>query len=133
MTTRLPIKTVSESNLTVQSRLAGILKAKRIKDQRSETFYGLLSVWGRLAPPLPLTITLTRIAPRLLDTDNLASSLKHVQDGVADWHLGEYGQGQDRQEGLLWVYDQQRGVPHEYAVLITIDSMQETIYAQEKH
>src|SRR3990167_81795 len=104
----LPIRTVSESN----QREHWAQKAKRAKAQRSETYHHALNAWGRLSPSIgrfPLQITLTRIAPRALDSDNLAGALKAVQDGVADWLAGEYGQGQDRQAGLLWRYKERRG------------------------
>ena len=116
----MPIKTISESNQGGISRPAGIFKSKRIKRQRSETFYGLLDAWGQCRLSLPLIIIITRVSPRALDTDNLATSLKHIQDGVADWLCGKYGKGQDRQEGLCWEYTQQRGKPGERAVMVTI-------------
>lgn len=68
----------------------------------------------------PLVVVLTRIAPRDLDAGNLEASLKAVQDGVADWLAGEYGQGQDRQPGLFWRYGQQRGRSQEYAILVRL-------------
>lgn len=54
--------------------------------------------------------------------DNLPASLKAIRDGVSDWLAGSYGEGEDRQPGLTWRYAQQRGKPHEYAVLITLDT-----------
>ena len=121
----IPIKTISEANQRGITRLAAIFKAKRIKTQRSETYYSLLGAYARLPPIVckqPLVITLTRIAPRALDHGNLEASFKEVQDGVADWLAGEYGKGQDRREGLCWQYRQQRGKPKEYAVVVTIQN-----------
>ncbi len=34
-------------------------------------------------PPLPLMITMTRVGPRKLDDDNLASACKYVRDQIA--------------------------------------------------
>ena len=119
----IPIKTISEANQRGITRLAAIFKAKRIKTQRSETYYSLLGTYGRPTPIIlerQLVVVLTRIAPRALDQGNLEASFKAVQDGVADWLAGEYGKGQDRQEGLCWQYTQQRGKPGEHAVVVTI-------------
>ncbi len=63
----------------------------------------------------PLTITLTRIAPRNLDSDNLAISFKAVRDGVADF-LGV----DDGHKSLTWLYDQRKGKPGQYAAEVTI-------------
>ena len=115
MTTRIPIRTVSESN----QREHWAQRAKRTKRQRQDVFTTLRAHhWP--APPLPIIIALTRIAPRQLDQDNLAGALKGVQDAVADWLAGGYGTGQDRQPGLRWRYAQHRGSPREYAVEISI-------------
>jgi len=68
-------------------------------------------------PALPCTITLTRIGPRDLDDDNLASGFKAFRDGVADW-LGI----DDGDKRLTWRYAQRRGKPKEYAAEIVIES-----------
>lgn len=61
---------------------------------------------------LPATITLTRVAPRRLDSDNLAGSFKAVQDEVAA--LMGIDDGDPR---ITWVYAQRSpSVPNEYAV-----------------
>ena len=117
------LKTISESQETGISRLAGILKTRRIREQRSITFLELIQAWGMKAPGLPLTITMTRIAPRQLDSGNLEACLKHVQDGIADWLCGQYGKGQDRQEGLAWQYAQMRGKAREYAIEVAVEGM----------
>jgi hypothetical protein len=65
-----------------------------------------------------VAITLTRIAPRVLDTDNLASGLKAVRDGVAD-ALGV----NDGSSRLTWRYAQERGKPREYAVRVEIQAV----------
>jgi len=64
----------------------------------------------------PLRVTLTRIAPRALDSDNLAGSQKHVRDGIAD------GLGiDDRDPRVEWAYAQRRGASREYAVEVRIE------------
>ncbi len=63
----------------------------------------------------PVQITLTRIAPRTLDDDNLASGFKATRDGVADW-LGV----DDGDKRLSWRYAQERGAPKTYQVRIEV-------------
>lgn len=61
----------------------------------------------------PLFVTLTRLAPRRLDSDNNVGSLKAVRDGVAD-ALGI----DDRDPRVTWLYGQEKAKG--YAVRITI-------------
>ena len=64
---------------------------------------------------LPVTITITRVAPRKLDSDNLARSMKAVRDGIADaFRLDD---GDDR---LDWRYAQRTGRAKEYSVDVEI-------------
>ena len=51
----------------------------------------------------------------MLDSDNLASSLKAVRDGVAD-AMGV----DDGCSRIQWCYAQRKGKPREYAVLVEI-------------
>lgn len=67
------------------------------------------------APAPPADVFLTRIAPRKLDSDNLAASFKHVRDEVARW-LGV----DDGIESVVWHYAQRQGKPKEYAVMIEV-------------
>lgn len=52
-------------------------------------------------PAMPVVVTLTRLAPRKLDDDNLASAFKAVRDAVAEW-LGV----DDGSDQYQWVYRQ---------------------------
>lgn len=66
-----------------------------------------------------LTVTLTRIAPRKLDLDNLVAGMKPVRDGVADG----LGMRDDRESrSLSWQYAQMRGIPGEYGLRISIEA-----------
>jgi hypothetical protein len=69
-----------------------------------------------LASPVSATITLTRIAPKRLDDDNLQTVFKSLRDGVADWLEIDDGSPQ-----LTWCYAQAKGQPREYAVRIGLD------------
>lgn len=70
--------------------------------------------FGRLVGPV--TVTLTRIAPRSLDGhDNLRSGFKGAVDGVADW-LGV----PDSDPRIQWNYAQETGAPKHYAFRIEV-------------
>ncbi len=73
---------------------------------------------SRVTPPAPgrrLLVTITRIAPAALDSDNLVGSAKHVRDGVADW-LGI----DDRSPLVTWVVEQEKGAPRTYGARVVI-------------
>lgn len=75
-------------------------------------------------PKLPCRITLTRIAPRELDFDNLAYALKKCTDVVADWLLPGLAAGRaDGDDRLKFELTQRKGSPKEYALEIKIQSM----------
>lgn len=110
---RLPIHTRSEANLREHWRL----RAKRTQNQRyaarALTWHAALNAQRPVG--LPADITLTRIAPRRLDSDNLAGSLKAVRDGIAD------GLGIDDGHILMaWHYKQRKGGVGEYAVVVEV-------------
>ena len=108
----LPIKTLSEANL----RTHWAQRARRVRSQRENACLLVRVKLGR--PPArasQIRVRLTRIAPRTLDSDNLAAALKAVRDGVAD-ALGM----DDGDECIEWAYAQRKGEPREYAVLVEI-------------
>jgi len=112
-TVYLPLRTRSESNL----REHWASKGRRTKSLRHGTYWGLMAQWGKMdVPEEGMTIRLTRIAPRKLDSDNLAGALKAVRDGVADYLAVDDGDPR-----LRWEYDQRRGKKKEYGVSITLD------------
>jgi hypothetical protein len=64
---------------------------------------------------LPCVVTLTRIAPRALDDDNLRGALKATRDEVAAWLLVD-----DRDPRVTWTYAERRGAVREYAVEVSV-------------
>ncbi len=106
----VPIKTVSEAN----RREHWAERAERVRQQRSLARMMLATNTAR-APVGALRIRLTRIAPGMLDSDNVHGALKAVRDGVADY-LGV----DDGDESLTWEVAQERGAPKTYAVRIEI-------------
>jgi hypothetical protein len=96
----LPLETISELNAREHWRA----KANRVKKQRQDAhMLCLISGKGFVVPKnATLDIMLTRLAPRKLDSDNLASAFKAIRDGIADW-LG-INDGSDR---ITWTYAQE--------------------------
>jgi len=112
----LAIRTESEANL----RENWHVKAKRVRMQRQITRVMVGQCrkdWRDDLPGTTHVITLTRIAPRPLDTDNLARSFKAIRDGIAD--TLEIDDGSKR---LTWNYGQEKGPPKQYAVRIEIQT-----------
>lgn len=114
---QIPIKIVSEANRREHFRVVAKRKAlHRFNAQACMAFKlnpGFLMRHGQCDA---ITITLTRIGPRTLDDDNLASGFKACRDGVADW-LGI----DDGDKRLTWRYDQRKGKPKEYAAEVQIE------------
>lgn len=111
MLIRVPLKTINPLN----RREHWAVRSSRVKRERE-----LVTLWARAAkfkvPPLPLIVTMTRIAPRKLDPhDALPASFK----GAADALCALIGVD-DRTEQIDWRYRQQRGEPREYAIQIEV-------------
>jgi hypothetical protein len=111
---RLPLKIESTPN----RREHWAARASRAKLHRT-TAWASLREADKLPRILgPVVVTITRIAPRELDDDNLAAGAKAVRDGVADW-LGV----DDRDPLITWRYAQERGKPKEYAARIEVQTV----------
>lgn len=78
------MRTFSEANIHEHH----MQRHKRMGDQRpvvAMAMRGNANARG-VKPPIPCTVRITRIAPNELDPGgNLETSLKSVQDGIADW------------------------------------------------
>lgn len=111
----LPVRIESIAN----KREHWAARSARAKSQRVQAWAELRYV-ADSAPRLlgPVLVTLTRIAPRDLDSDNLAIGFKSVRDGIADW-LGV----NDNDKRITWVYAQERGKPKEYAARIEVQAV----------
>lgn len=100
----IPIRTRSETNIREHWRA----RHRRRKEQRNLAAL-FTRQWLDEPIPGPYRITLIRLAPRKLDSDNLASSAKAIRDGIADAlgiddgdeaHRWEYEQAQRREYGV---------------------------------
>ena len=94
------------------ARLHWVAKARIVKEQR-QLVTMFLGRWPR--PELPVTVRLTRIAPRALDGDNLQSAFKACRDAVATW-IGV----PDNHPGIVWKYAQSKGGAKRYAIAIEV-------------
>jgi hypothetical protein len=110
----LPIRTESEANLrehwAKKNRRAQLHRGTARLILRQPQYAALYRHTGNFI------ITLTRIAPRSLDTDNCANSSKHVQDGIAD-ALGI----DDGSKRIQWRYAQEKGKPKEYMIRVDME------------
>jgi len=120
ISTIIPVKIESSLNLREHWRV----KANRNSSHRSAAWFALKAEAKWRAEILPCTVTLTRIAPRELDGDNLQGGFKSIRDGVADW-LGV----SDNDKRITWVYRQEKGAPKTYAARIEVETVREEIAA----
>ena len=108
-TLQIPMRLPSAANL----REHWAAKHRRVKQERVTVGWLLRA---RPRPTLPVTVTLTRIAPRAFDDDNLRGAFKGIRDEVARW-LGV----DDADPRVTWAYEQRRSGVREYHVLITVE------------
>jgi len=121
---RFPIKLPSAANM----RDHWGRRHRRVKNQRRDT-WAVLRQRGVVKPRLPVTVHLTRIAPRRLDQgDNLAMALKAVRDEVAAW-LGV----DDGSRWVEWRYHQRKGEPKEQACEIWFEETGKGGFDENRH
>lgn len=107
----IPVRIISEANSRQHWR-----KAAARKQLHRQTARLVLQQYARPMGESELfTITLTRVAPRKLDDDNLSSGFKAVRDGVADW-LGI----DDGSPRICWQYAQEKSKAGEYAARVHV-------------
>lgn len=84
----------------------------------------LLSYWPAVKIELPCVVTLTRVAPRSLDYDNLVYAFKNTKDFIADKIVPGRAAGRaDDDDRISWEYGQKKGIrPNEYAIIVRIES-----------
>lgn len=111
MKVEIPLKIESSLNLREHWRV----RANRNSSHRSAAWFSLKAAapWRNFDR---VVVTLTRIAPRELDSDNLQGGFKSVRDGVADWLTLN-----DNDKRIEWRYAQEKGAPKHYAARIEVD------------
>ena len=106
-------------NQKLRGKTAAARRGQWAKTKRERAFANMICrVYIGPNVALPVTITLTRIAPRKLDTmENLAGGAKAITDGIADW-LGVA----DNDPRVSWRYAQERGEARQFAVRIRVQA-----------
>jgi len=116
MKTSLPLRTVSGDNSREHFRK----KAARAKAHRFAAKWAVNNLYRGNAAVVEinsgLLVTLTRVAPKPLDSDGNASGMKHIRDGIAD----AFGLRDDSDPRITWAYAQRKGGVRVYAVEIEI-------------
>ena len=95
------LQVISESNSREHWRKAHV----RHKYQKLHIRLALLD--NKIPQNLPVIITLTRLSPRKLDSDNLQTAFKYVRDTIADHFIPGKAPGRaDDEPSFEWRYDQ---------------------------
>lgn len=93
-------------------RIHYMARHRHMKAHRSAV---LEAIAGRAMPKLPAVVTIVRIGPRKLDTDNLAIACKGIRDGLAEaWRVDD---GSDLYD---WRYAQEQAGRGVYGVRIEV-------------
>jgi hypothetical protein len=112
-------------NVSLNSRMHWAKRAKIVRAQRAAVALSW-SRWGMKGKATePSVVTLSRIAPRRVDDDNLRGLLKGVRDEVAT-QLGV----DDGGKLVKWRYEDRKGAVREHAVQIRVETQYEW-YARE--
>ena len=113
---RLPIRTRSELNTSEHWQA----RRKRHRGQKNELWAAFIAYRDKVR--LPCHVTFVRLAPRILDTDNLASAFKHLRDQLAYILIPGLAPGRaDGDSRLAWSYDQKKTTAKLYGVEIILD------------
>lgn len=78
-------------------------------------------------PEMPITVTLTRYAPRPYDDDNLIPAFKYIRDAISEHILGQvdnkkYRPGRaDSDPRIKWKYSQEKTVQEENYITIGVE------------
>ena len=105
----LPIDTGSPANERGATRWRGARDAAI----RSKTAHLVLRAIRLHRVTVPCTVVLVRVSPRALDSDNAASAMKRVRDGVADALAID-----DADPRVTWVVEQRRGEKRQRGVIV---------------
>lgn len=109
------VRTRSEMNQSRQEHWS--TKKKIVDAQHDAVTYALRAESVRCLFKPPIRVTLARMGPKRLDSDNYRSALKATRDAIAKW----IGIDDGRDDLLEWVYDPQEE-NLKYGVRIRIES-----------
>lgn len=109
--TVIPIRIESTPNL----REHWAQRAKRAGKHKADVHVAMRA--AKMPYAVPCVVTLTRIAPRTLDGDNLQAGCKAARDAVALYLAVD-----DADPRVEWRYGQEKGGPKEYALRVSINA-----------
>lgn len=112
-----PIKTVSEANRG--GREGWWVRNKRKKAQQAEIVSVMQNAMIGKQLQFPLVVKITRIAPKKMDSDNLARAFKGIRDAIATKFKVDDGDD----EKVKWEYDQEPIGKLKYSVKVEFISM----------
>lgn len=113
----LPIKTISEGNCQQTWQV----KAKRHRQQQARVKLYMENYRDLIK--MPVQITITRIAPRKFDFDNLVFSQKWVLDAICDQLVPGLKPGRADGDPRIKkvIYEQEKGKPKLYATRVLFE------------
>lgn len=115
----IPIRLPSLANARMHWREVYSIK----RDQKRATLRCMADCMDSVGvPPLPLEVTITRVSPRELDDDNLATACKHVRDQVALLLVGGKTGQYDGCDFFTWVYRQRSEGANRHYVEVEVKS-----------
>lgn len=107
----VPIHTISEAN----TREHWTIAHTRHRRQKLAVHHALLS--NQVNTHLPVAVTMTRLSPRKLDSDNLQSALKYIRDAISEYFIPGKAPGRaDDDPRFTWQCHQEKSP--EKAVLL---------------
>lgn len=116
------------SIMRIASLRGRLAQAQKAKIQRSMVWLVLTSRFGPRPPKLPVCVTITRVAPRKLDShDNLRASAKHVVDEIAEWLRVD-----DSSNMVTWRFEQEKNKRYAVKLVIRSGSKQVNEYERSK-
>lgn len=101
LTVTIPMRLESSANGRGSWRIAWA----REREQKNTVYAHLLRALNRRDRVVPNVVTITRIAPKALDSDNNIRAAKHVRDTIAR----VFGVDDGPRGPIEWRYDQRRG------------------------
>jgi len=106
----------------LNSRSHWRVRAARFDAQRARVRTAWRMKFFDFRPPLPVTVTLTRIATRPIhDSDNLISGFKAIRDEVAELLGTDDRDLGGKDGGITWRYEQLRGPARYVGVRVRVE------------
>lgn len=99
-------------------------KAKKRHDTQKLLIRSQMNYYLFEEIPRPCQVTMTRIAPRMMDEDNLIQAFKWIKDELASAIIDEFKEFKagycDNDRRIAWKWTQEKGGVRQYAIKISI-------------